>query len=110
MNEMNNIHPDNVTASETEVLKQYAEIFRLITRMNQRRFHAGNKKDPELKMLTEEMNAVLSHTADNSPEREALLSAYNRMMDLPTHQEDFTTSSTRQAHDADTEDILRIFR
>ncbi len=96
-------------ASETEAEKQTAEIFRLIAKMNQDYSKPRESDDPEFVKLKEEVKTALLHTAADSPEREALLSAYRRMLHLPTHPEDPAAEDTHNDED-DFDEILRYFK
>ncbi len=96
-------------ASETEAMKQTTEIFRLITKMNQEEQKPRETDDPEFAKLREEVKSALLHTAAGSPEREALLSAYRRMLHLPTHPED-TASEEATSDKDDFDEILRYFK
>ena len=65
--------------------------------------------DPDFIQIKDDLKSVLLHTAADSPEREALLSAYQRMLHLPTHPEvDPPEKSQKDGDDFD--EILRIFK
>ena len=97
-------------AEEEDPLQQHAEVFRLIARMNQMYPHFGQVTDPEFTKLTEEVKTALAHTAVDSPERDALMSTYHRMMHLPTHQEDSKEDAPGKNTDTDSYDVLQFFR
>ncbi len=97
-------------SAEAETAARYEEIFRLIARMNQRYPYPRQEEDPEFAELKKEVRAALDGAPEGSPEREALLSAYKRMMHLPFHQEDKGENPPVDGSDADLTDILSIFR
>ena len=92
-------------------MKQTADIFRLIARLNKEYPNPGQAADPEFVKLRDEVKTALLHTAANSPEWEALLSAYQRMLNIPMNRED--TEHQEHQNDEKVEDeldeILRIF-
>ncbi len=96
-------------AAEAETAARHEDIFRLITRMNQRYPCPRQEEDPKFAKLKEEVKNALNNTAEGSPEREALLSAYQRMLHLPTHPEDASPEKSRKGRD-DLDEILRIFK
>ncbi len=95
-------------ASETEAMKQTADIFRLIARLNKECPNPGQADDPEFVKLRDEVKTALLHTAANSPEWEALLSAYQRMLNIPTNREDTEHQNDEKVED-ELDEILRIF-
>ena len=96
-------------AEEEDSMKQHAEIFSLIARMNRKYPHPNQADDPDFIQIKDDLKSVLLHTAADSPEREALLSAYQRMLHLPTHPEvDPPEKSQKDGDDFD--EILRIFK
>ena len=96
--------------AEAETAARHEEIFRLIALMNQRYPYPGQEEAPEFAELKKEVKTALDGTAEGSPEREALLSAYKRMMYLPFHQEDKREKPPEDGSGADPTDILNIFR
>jgi uncharacterized protein (DUF697 family) len=95
-------------ASETEAMKQTADIFRLIARLNKEYPNPGQADDPEFVKLRDEVKTALLHTAANSPEWEALLSAYQRMLNIPTNREETEHQNDEKVED-ELDEILRIF-
>ena len=98
-----------VARAEGETAARHEDIIRLITRMNQRYPCPRQEEDPKFAKLKEEVKNALANTAEGSPEREALLSAYQRMLHLPTHPEDASPEKSRKGRD-DFDEILRIFK